>query len=154
MFDTVNGLPLHPLVVHAVVVLVPLMALLTFLVALLPTWRRFAVHALGADLVVLVLAFVAEESGEALQRRLTSLSGQPAAVEHAQHGDAVTLVVLGMVAAAAVVVAARRWGGVLVPVSVVASAVAGVVAVGWVVVTGESGAAAVWQDVVSNTTAP
>lgn len=154
MFDTVNGLPLHPLVVHAVVVLVPLMAVLTFLVALLARWRRFAPLALGADVVVLGLAFVATQSGEALQSRLSSVSSQPVAVEHAEHGDAVPFVVLGLVAAAVLVVLARRWGGVLVPVSVVAAAVAGAVAIGWVVVTGESGAAAVWEDLISNTRAP
>lgn len=40
MFDLVNGLPVHPLVVHAVVVLLPLAIVGTILVAVRPTWRR------------------------------------------------------------------------------------------------------------------
>ncbi len=36
MFDTFQGLPLHALVVHATVVLVPLMSLITVFVALRP----------------------------------------------------------------------------------------------------------------------
>jgi hypothetical protein len=35
----INGLPLHPLIVHAVVVLVPLGALSAILFALVPRWR-------------------------------------------------------------------------------------------------------------------
>ena len=33
MFDTFAGLPLHPLVIHAVVVGIPLMAIITIVVA-------------------------------------------------------------------------------------------------------------------------
>lgn len=39
MFDTLNGLPAHPLVVHAVVVLFPLAILGTLLIAIRPRWR-------------------------------------------------------------------------------------------------------------------
>ena len=39
VFDLINGLPVHPLVVHAVVVLVPLAALGTIAIALRPAWR-------------------------------------------------------------------------------------------------------------------
>ena len=37
---TVNGLPLHPLLVHAVVVLLPLAAVGSIVIALYPKWRR------------------------------------------------------------------------------------------------------------------
>jgi uncharacterized membrane protein len=40
MLDTVEGLPAHPLLVHAVVVLVPLTALLAVLIVLWPAARR------------------------------------------------------------------------------------------------------------------
>lgn len=40
MFDTVLGLPIHALVVHVVVVLVPLAALGLIAVAVHPAWRR------------------------------------------------------------------------------------------------------------------
>ncbi|MFI9380603.1 DUF2231 domain-containing protein [Kutzneria sp. NPDC052558] len=37
---TVNGLPLHPLLVHAVVVLLPLAAVGSIVIAVYPRWRR------------------------------------------------------------------------------------------------------------------
>lgn len=37
---TINGLPLHPLLVHAVVVLLPLAAVGSIIIALVPKWRR------------------------------------------------------------------------------------------------------------------
>ena len=55
----INGLPLHPLVVHAVVVFVPLGALIAILFALVPRWRWLLrwptlVLALGAVVVTRV----------------------------------------------------------------------------------------------------
>ena len=48
MLDTVLGLPLHPLVVHAVVVLLPLVALGVMALAVVPRWRaRLALPLLG-----------------------------------------------------------------------------------------------------------
>lgn len=40
MFDLINGLPVHPLVVHAVVALLPLACLGTLAIAVRPVWRR------------------------------------------------------------------------------------------------------------------
>jgi hypothetical protein len=37
--DTVFGVPVHPLLVHAVVVLVPLAALMSILIVIKPAWR-------------------------------------------------------------------------------------------------------------------
>lgn len=42
MFDTIFGLPLHPLVVHATEVIVPLAAVLVVLTAAWPRFRRWA----------------------------------------------------------------------------------------------------------------
>ena len=36
----INGLPLHPLVIHAAVVLAPIAAVVAFLYAVVPTWRE------------------------------------------------------------------------------------------------------------------
>ncbi|MFP5283926.1 MAG: DUF2231 domain-containing protein, partial [Actinomycetes bacterium] len=70
MFDEFGGLPLHPLVIHVVVLAIPLTTVLAFafLVSRLRAWTRWvlalvAVGALGATLV-------AKESGEALQAAL------------------------------------------------------------------------------------
>jgi drug/metabolite transporter (DMT)-like permease len=71
LLDTFSGLPVHALVVHAVVVLVPLAALGGIIMAV---WRSFSRR--FAPLVVIVAgmaagsALVAKESGEKLATRL------------------------------------------------------------------------------------
>ena len=72
MFDYIFGLPMHALVVHAVVVLVPLSVLNALAYAVRPAWRRVLRWPTAAGAVISgVSAFVAAESGEALQRRVT-----------------------------------------------------------------------------------
>ncbi len=102
MFDTVLGIPVHALVVHAVVVLAPLTALLLLLFAV---WGRFRswsgpLTAVVASVTV-VLSFVAKESGEALEHRLPQ---SDAIHEHAELGD-----LLPWVMAGAAVVAWLMW---------------------------------------------
>jgi hypothetical protein len=82
MFDTINGLPVHPLVVHAVVVLLPCAIVGAFAIVLRPVWReRFGVLVvLVAGLATLTIP-IATSSGEALQRRV----GNPG--EHTELGD-------------------------------------------------------------------
>lgn len=82
MFDTINGLPVHPLVVHAVVVLLPCAVVGAFAIVLRPALReRFGVLVvLVAGLATLTIP-IATSSGEALQRRV----GNPG--EHAELGD-------------------------------------------------------------------
>lgn len=71
LFDVVAGLPVHPLVIHSVVVLVPLAAL-GLIVAVLNTAfrKRFAVAFIVILGLTVPLAFVAKESGEALADRI------------------------------------------------------------------------------------
>lgn len=69
--DEIFGLPTHPLVVHAAIVLLPLSAIGVVATALFTGTRRvLAPIVLGLALVSLVSVFVAEESGESLDRRL------------------------------------------------------------------------------------
>lgn len=82
MFSTFNGLPLHPLVVHAIVVLLPIAALGTIAIACWPRLRRrygWLVVAAGAAATVLIP--VATQSGEYLEHQV----GDPGT--HAQLGD-------------------------------------------------------------------
>src|SRR5690242_16901445 len=82
MFDLINGLPVHPLVVHAVVVLLPLAILGTIAIAVVPRWRgRFGILVVGAALVSTALVPVATSSGEQLEKHV----GDPG--KHAQLGD-------------------------------------------------------------------
>lgn len=58
MFDLINGIPLHPLVVHAIVVLLPLATIGTLAIALRPRWRtRYGPLVVGAALVATFLTW-------------------------------------------------------------------------------------------------
>jgi uncharacterized membrane protein len=82
MFDLFNGLPVHPLVVHAVVVLLPLACLGTIAIAVRPSWRhRYGVLVVVVAALATVLIPVATSSGEALEKHV----GNPG--QHAQLGD-------------------------------------------------------------------
>ena len=77
MFDKLGDLPLHPLVVHAAVVGIPLAALLAFLFAFPKTreWARWplAITVVGATAVT----FVARQSGLALEAAMGIKPGNP-----------------------------------------------------------------------------
>ncbi len=147
MFDTISGLPVHPLVVHGVVVLLPLMSVVSVVVAAWAPWRHLARWVIPANFVVFLLAFAAKESGEKLQGRL----GGEIAAEHAEYGDVLPLFALALLVASVVVWYATTRGGVLMTVSVVLVTVAALAATGWTVVTGDTGARAVWESVIANT---
>ncbi|MFF3443980.1 hypothetical protein [Streptosporangium sp. NPDC002721] len=151
MFDEILGLPLHPLIVHAAVVLTPLLALLAAVYALAPRTRPVLTWAVvGLAPVVPVSVFAARQSGEALEEgRFSSASGQlgERIAEHASFGTPLMLVTfaLGVVSAALVYVTrGDRFGR---PAGLAVSAltvVLAVVALYYVVRTGHSGAVAVW----------
>ena len=71
MFDTIDGLPVHVLVVHVAVVLIPLAALGAILIAIRPRAMRLfgVVTVLGAGIGT-VASFVARSSGESLSSRV------------------------------------------------------------------------------------
>lgn len=98
MFDTIGGIPLHPLIVHAVVVLVPLAALLLLLAALSPRIRRWA-GILTPVLATVALALVpfATQSGEALEERVVET---PLVEAHAELGESLLFFVLALTVAA------------------------------------------------------
>ena len=82
MFDLINGIPIHPLVVHAVVVLIPIAAIGAIAIALKPAWRRpYGPLVVAAAVLAAVLCPVATSSGEALEKHV----GDPG--EHADLGD-------------------------------------------------------------------
>lgn len=78
MFDTVFGLPTHPLIVHAVVVFVPLTALAAIALTAVPRWRtRFGVLAALAALTSIRSVYVAQGSGQRLEDRVLSSPDAP-----------------------------------------------------------------------------
>lgn len=157
MPDTVNGLPVHPLVVHAVVVLLPLAALGVVALAVRPSWRgRFGVLVVVIAALATAAIPLATESGESLEHRV----GDPG--RHAELGDTLIWFALPLLVAAVALVwlhrrAARpaegtaersrpaRSGALGVVVAVLALAVAAANLV-QVYRVGDSGAKAVWGD--------
>src|SRR6478672_1846013 len=88
-----NGVPLHPLVVHAVVVLGPLAALAGLAYAFVPRWRWL----LRWPLVVLAVvtagaAVLAASAGEALLEARPEL--EPLVEEHEESGELLRTVAL------------------------------------------------------------
>jgi len=163
--DTVNGLPAHVLLVHAVVILLPLACLALVLHAAWPTARRrLGVVTPALALVSLVLVPVTAEAGEFLQHR-PRFETDPLVQEHAELGDQLLPFAVGLfVVAVAVWVLGRYNDGAAVPVifersttartaptwltlvaSIVSLAIA-VLTVVWVLRIGDSGAQAAWKD--------
>ena len=69
--EEVFGLPAHPLVVHAAVVLLPLAAVVTLVCAAVPRARRsYALVALGLALVAVVAVGLAQGSGNLMLRAM------------------------------------------------------------------------------------
>jgi hypothetical protein len=155
MPNLIDGMPLHPLVVHGVVVLIPLAVLGTILIAIRPSWRtKYGTLVVLISAVATALVPVAKRTGEALADQL----GEPGA--HSQMGGQLIWFAIPMLlsnlalvwmshrnAAAAGQPGARKAiaGSVVTGVavlSVIASLAAGV----QVVRVGDSGARAVWSE--------
>lgn len=155
MFDTVFDLPVHVLVVHAVVVLGPLAALSALTYAAWPACRRFLRWPLLAVAVLATgAAYVATESGDELEDRLsadpTVTMEEFARIEvHTDAGDAAYtafLVFLGVVAVCVLWALTPKPQAPAAVRVVAALALAGVAL--WagyaVVLAGHSGSEAVW----------
>ncbi len=172
MLDTIAGLPIHPLVVHATVVIVPTAALTVAGAALWPRFRRWAGWLpLALSVAAVVLVPLSTSSGEALEGRVR----ESGLVErHAELGDGLLVWVVVLVVAAVALqirdrLAARRvlsrtdgraaiaegrheprGTGVLVTTVVALLLLAGVGGtVVQTVLIGHSGAQAAWGDVAA-----
>lgn len=90
MFDTIDGLPVHVLVVHVAVVLIPLAAIGAILIALRPrAMRLFGVATVLGAAIGTVASFVARSSGESLSSRI----GFPE--PHVNYGETFPIAALG-----------------------------------------------------------
>lgn len=150
MFDLVNGLPVHPLVVHAVVVLLPLACLGTIAIAVRPVWReRYGVLVVACAAAATLMVPVATSSGEALERRI----GDPGT--HAELGDTLLWYAIPVLVLAAALVwidrrrrtghdSSRFDGPRFVQVVAAVALVAAVAASVQVYRVGDSGARAAW----------
>lgn len=154
IFSSVGDLPMHPLIVHFAVVLLPVSALILLVAAFVPAVRRrFLGLSLIGALLGVVATFVSKESGEAL----AAVVGEPES--HAAWGDrlmVVSAIFLG-VAGTWWILARRRDGdsrsgstsgqrsaGGLVTVLGLVTAALSVAVVILSILTGHSGAQAAW----------
>jgi uncharacterized membrane protein len=151
MFEQVLGLYLHPLAVHAPIVLVPLLVLAVLLYALMPPARKHVAWVTAVLAVVTpATAYVAKLSGEALRDdRYPEVP--PEIVTHSEWGDRLvwTMLLLGPLALALVLVRsfvsdARTRAWLAWPLSVLAI-VAAVLASVFVLQVGHSGSEFNWQ---------
>ena len=86
MFERFGDLPLHVLVIHLAVVVLPVAALTAIVFALVPKWRWFLRWpALVLGVGALVCAFVAKKSGEAFVAAVPTL--QKPVELHEQRGN-------------------------------------------------------------------
>lgn len=160
MFDTIFGLPVHPLVVHATVVVVPVAAVLVGLAALWPRFRsRAGVIPFAVSLLALALVPLTVQSGKSLKDRV-----EPTALveRHGDLGDGLLpWVVVLTVAAAALLWLRRResatpepgrraTGRWLLAAAVVVALVGVVGSSVQIIRIGHSGAEAAWTETIEN----
>lgn len=140
------GLPLHPLLVHGAVVLVPLVAIAALVMSYLPSFsRRHGKIILGLAVVAQISVFLAKISGEAFEEILNKNVQQ-----HAELGEIAPLVTIPMV-----VLIYLRWrmdrsgstfGSVLIRrLTSVALVIASLASLVVIFLVGHSGASSVWD---------
>ena len=139
----VLGLPLHPLVVHAVVVLLPLAALGALAVVVSGTLRdRYGWLVVACGVAAAGAAIVAKVSGEALA---SSLGVGQRVATHQSYGALVPYPAVALAIALPVALLLRRRGSMTGWwVAAAVAAVAALAALELVLLTGHSGATAVW----------
>ena len=158
MFDQINGLPAHVLIIHAAVVLTPLVALGAIAFAVLPGWRWLLRWPLAAGTAVALGAILAAvHSGVIFKQNLGVPPELIATHEHRGH----QLQILMWVFTAVVLVSVVTLGGPSAlssgrgaregvssqPLQYVISGVlilGAVFVIIWVIRTGDAGARAVW----------
>jgi uncharacterized membrane protein len=153
--DSISGVPLHPLVVHVAVILVPLAAIALILLGWKSEWRHH--YALPIALLAIggaVAAIIAASTGEGIEATVREAAGSRVRFgEHPEQGDTARLfaVIFAMGATALWIVETWReqlqfkaWSA---TAAYVGSSVVGVIAIATMVIAGHSGAALVWKDV-------
>ena len=160
MFKEIMGLPAHALLVHAAVVFVPLLVLFAIGYAVLPRFRaRIGWVAAILAVVAPASALVAKISGEELKQVLVEKGYPPSILdqvtEHQGYGDLMFWHALGLGVVTGLLIfvtsghprarALPSWVHLVLAGIVV---VLGVITAGYVYLTGDSGAQAVWQGVL------
>jgi hypothetical protein len=156
MFDTIDGIPFHPLIVHAVVALMPLASVLVLLDAVWPRFRRtVGPLPLIASVLATISVPFATQSGTYLEGAINA-EENPMVQHHQALGDLMLYWGIGLIVASALLFVLRRrltkadTSNARRVVLGVAVALAVVVSVGTMIHiyrVGDSGARAVWEGV-------
>ena len=145
LFGSIAGLPLHPLVIHASIVLIPLVAVSGLVMSYLPSFsRRYGKVTLVIAIVAQLSLFLAKVTGEAFQEILDKDMGN-----HAELGEIAPFVTLPMVALIYLRWRLDRSGATVGSAWVrrltsVALIVASLASIAVIVLVGHSGAESVW----------
>lgn len=153
VLDSFAGLPVHALVVHFVVVLVPIVSIAAIWMAIRPSFsRRFGVAVVVFAVIALLMSIISRLSGEQLASRI----GYPD--PHTALGNDLPIFV-GVLAALLLVfwlfdrgVPGNRRRPTWLRILAVAVVVAAIAATWWTIRVGHSGAEATWKAVIENTT--
>jgi uncharacterized membrane protein len=153
-FDEIRGLPLHPLVVHLVVVFLPISAIAMLVAIAVPKWRSpLQLWALAGLGIGTVGTWVAKVSGDSL----TAAVGLPS--DHAEWGNLLVPIAIGMFVVSAVWVwLSRRDTNRMERIASRSLGVVGgtlaVVVVGLTYVVGNSGARSTWEEPLAQAKEP
>ncbi|MGB6182306.1 MAG: DUF2231 domain-containing protein [Rhodococcus sp. (in: high G+C Gram-positive bacteria)] len=150
--ETINGLPAHILLIHAVVVLIPLTALLAIVSAVWrPARERLVWLVLALAVITMILTPITSEAGEWLERRTEESAALENHTELGEWGNWIAAGVLVVaIALAALHVLEKRSGKRNTIATIVVAVLAVVIGVGAMIGIyriGDSGATAVWGDV-------
>jgi hypothetical protein len=161
VLDEIAGLPVHVLIIHVTVVFLPLLAAAAIVYALVPRLRS----KIGWAAVLLAIggplcAFLARQSGGSFRARLVAQGVTGPLLDridkHQSYGNLTFWYALGLGVATLVLVVLTTDNARMPTVPTWVSAVVGVVVIGFAVatgiyvfLTGDSGAHAVWDGVLS-----
>jgi uncharacterized membrane protein len=156
MYDTFMGLPLHVLLLHFVVVLLPLSAVASAAVFFRASWRsRYAPFVVANNVAMLVLTFITVQAGQELQNRFVWIGDT--AVPRNNHetiGRTLLWVVLALALVSLAAWLVDRRGGMPNVVNLGGAAVVAGLAVAAIVLTvlaGHTGSKSHWDKFVETT---
>ena len=145
LFGVVAGLPLHPLIIHVSVILIPLVAISALVMSYLPSFsRRYGKAIFSLALVAQGSLFLSRTTGQALTKIMEKDLGR-----HADLGEVAPFITLPMVALIYLRFRMDRSGTTFGSVFVrrltsIALIVASLASIAIVFLVGHSGAVSVW----------
>lgn len=153
--DLISGLPIHPLINHAVAVLVPLAAIGALLVIFIPKLRgSYSPLVVAALFMSTISAFIATQSGEALAERV----GLPNS--HATQGERLSFAVSAFFVLFSIWFVLERSDRVKISISSLLKRILKVVipitaltSLALTIIVGHSGAEATWKDRIAQSEA-